>query len=246
MALIYYPDRIYKKTPALADVQRTQRNIKLEKGQADTTTVALDTVISADNDWKVNSIKFDFSNTTARDYAVKVIGGRKVVENINDSLWFIVTGTLWQKITLNSGFYTGTELATELETQLDAQTAFSDKGKTFTVAYSTSTGLFTITPSSGELKYIDKNNTQQLSDRQSIAGHLFGLTTDQAFASAITSDTACFGLNNEASIINETGSTIVEHYHDDIHTLSVDQALHITSSIAATTISYAIAYEEIN
>ena len=182
----------------------------------------------------------NFSAATARDYGWSIINGRKVVEGLNDYLWFQTNTSLWKKITLTPGFYTGDELATELQTQLDA--TFTPI--TFTVAYSETTGLFTITPSSGTLRYIDSNNAQTLPYRQSIAGHLFGLTATTALGATVTSDTAVFGLNNSTSLVDETASAVTEHFNDDIHILEVDQALNITSGTAAIYVDYAVSYEE--
>ena len=245
MAIVYYPNRVYKEIPPAIDRVRTMRDPMLIRGRSNVASTALDVVISpSTGNWNINSIKFTFDSATARDYSAKILGGRKVVTNLNDYLWFQHTNSLWQKITLSAGFYTGTELATELQTQLNANTEFTSLGITFTVAYDSATGLFTITPSSGELRYIDANNTQQLSDRQSIAGHLFGLTTDSAFGATVVSDTEVYGLGEEAAVIDASGSVVTEHYQDDLHVLNEDQALHLASSVAAVIINYEICYED--
>jgi len=172
------------------------------------------------------------------------MNGRKVVENLNDSLWFQINGTNPQSISLDVGFYTGTELATELQTQLNANADFTAKGVTFTVSYTPATGLYLITPSSGTIRYLDVNSAQMLSLRDSVAGHLFGLNADTSFGVTVTSDTAVFGLDTEASFISETASTVLEHYHDDIHSLTVDQAVHLVANTAGVSIDYTVVYEE--
>lgn len=244
MAIKYFPNSNFRR-PAAIDRVMAHRTLRTVRGAANVTSSALNTYISANSDWQVNSIKFNFSNAAARNYSVDIASGIKVVSGVNDTLWFLVPSTLWQKITLTEGFYTGTSLATEVKTRLDANAAYTAAGITFTVTYDTITGLFVITPSSGTIKYIQKNNTQPLPIRDSLGGHLLGLNADTAFAANVTSDTAQFGLNNEAWVIDESGSTVTEHFNDDIHVLSVDQALKLSSNTSGTIISYEIVYEEI-
>jgi hypothetical protein len=245
MSIIYFPNRTFKKNSPAIDRVMAQRSPQLIRGRTNVASNALSEVISCDTNWHLNAIKFTFSNVNSRSYSAKILGGVKVVQNLNDYLWFMMSGILWQKITLTPGFYTGTQLATELQTRLTANTAFTAAGKTFTVVYSDDTGLFTITPSSGTVRYIQTNTFRTISDKDSIAGHLFGLTQDTVFASSITSNTPVFGLNQEAWIIDEDDAVVTEHYNDDIHVLSMDQALHLTSNVANVSIDYEIQFEEI-
>lgn len=245
MSIVYYPNRIYKKPEPSIDRVMAKRDISVVRGRADITSSAMDVVLSANTGWHVNAVMFTFSNATSRNYSVSVMSGRKVVTNWNDYLWFHHSNSLWQKITLSAGFYTGTQLATELQSKLNANTEFVSLGVTFTVTYNATTGIFTITPSSGTLKYIQTNNTQQLSDRDSIAGHLFGLNSDSAFGATVTSQTPVYGLNEEAAFIEETASVATEHYNDDLHILEMDQAIHLESNTAAVAINYVVQYEEI-
>jgi len=245
MAIIYYPNRIFKgKVPAI-DREMAKRKPKKYDGQKDVTAEALDAIISSSTDWQVDSVLFQFSAAAPRDYSVKVLNGRRVVTDLNDYLWFEVQGQLWQRIILSDGFYTGTQLATELETQLNANAAFSAAGITFTVVYAPATGLFTVTPSSGTIRYLDVATSQTIRYRDSIAGHLFGFTTTGSFAATAVSDTPVYGLGTEAQFIDVTAGTALEHFHDDIHTLDVDQALHIEVGVAALTVNYSVVYEEI-
>jgi len=245
MSIKYFPDRVFKKNAAAIDRVMAKRAVKLFRGSANVSATALDETLSSNGDWQVNSIKFTFNNATARNYSVKVASGVKVLTDLNDSLWFQTPTTLWQKIVLSQGFYTGTELAAELQTQMNANTVYTAAGLTFTVAYAAATGLFTITPSTSTLKYLKTNTTQRLPERDSLGGHLFGLNADTALGATVVSDTAQFGLDTEAWIVDETGSVVTEHYNNDIQILSLDQSLHLESSIANTVITYEIAYEEI-
>jgi len=246
MPIKCFPNRIIKgKVPAIDRVM-AKRTTKTATGHQDTTAAALDQIVSADSDWIVDNISLRFSAATARNYSVRIRNGRKVVSTLNDYLYIRTADIGPQKITLTAGFYTGAQLATELQTRLNANASFLAAGITFTVAYVTTTGLFTITPNAGTVQYLDYQANEIPKNRESIAGYLFGLTANTAFLAAITSDTAVYGLNTETGIINQTASTVVEHYHDDIHTLSVDQALHIESSTGvAIVVDYTVVYEEI-
>jgi hypothetical protein len=245
MAIKYFPNRVFKKNAAAIDRVMAKRTMRVIRGQSNVAASALDAYISANSDWQLNSIKLNFSNAASRNYTVDIASGLKIVTDLNDSLWFQTPTTLWQKITLNAGFYTGTTLATELQSKLNANTVYVAAGLTFTVVYDSTTGLFTITPSTGNVRYIQTNNTQRLPERDSTGGHLLGLTATTNSVSAITSDTAQFGLNTESWIIDESASTVTEHYNNDIIMLSMDQALHLASNTANVTISYEVVYEEI-
>lgn len=249
MAIKYFPNRIYKKNDAAIDRVIAKRHVYTVSGYQDITADGLDTTINPDpgSDWQIDFIKLNFSNATPRNYTVKIANGRKVVSNLNDFLWFQTQNpsTIWQKITLSEGFYTGSELATELQTKLNANTAFSAIGTTFTVTYTAATGLFTVTPSAGTIKYIYHKVDFPLPDQYSIGGHLFGFDADAGFAAAISSSTPVFGLDDEAWIIDQTGSIVTEHYNDDLHILSIDQSVRIETNTAGTAISYAVGYEAI-
>lgn len=245
MAIRNFPNNIHSIPAHAIDRVLAQRSIKLVRGSANVAGTALDAYISANSGWQLNSIKFTFNNAVSKSYSALIASGLKVVENINDSLWFQTPTTLWQRIVLAPGFYTGTTLATQLQTKLNANAVYAAIPLTFTVAYSETTGLFTITPSSGTLKYIQTNNAQTLPTRDSLGGNLLGLNVNGSFGSTVVSDTTQFGLNAEAWIIDEDNSVVTQHYNDDIHILSVDQALHLTSNTAGTIITYEVAYEEI-
>ena len=232
-------------TPAI-DASITHRPEQSFRYAQDTSITPIIQTISNSTDWVVNSIAFHFNGVIARNYSVRILRGIYVVANYNDYLWIQATNSLWQRISLTDGFYTGNQLATHLQTQLNANTAFAALGVTFIVTYNALTGLFTITPSKNSVRYIDSNDTQSLRYRQSTAGQLFGFTTDTAFAASISSDTPIYGLNHQSAIIDETASTVTEHYHDDRHHLSLDQAIRIRSSVAALEVSIEVVYQNEN
>ena len=245
MGIKNYPNSLYKETVPAIDRTMAKRDPISSAFSQDVTATALDREITANSDWQVDSISFIFSNAVARDYSVKVKNGRKVVANYNNYLWIEAQNYMAEKITLSPGFYNGTDLATQLQTKLNANSVFSGASITFTVTYTASTGLFAITGST-PIKYLNANKSRDFMDSGSIAGHLFGFNvTDTAYALTTSSDTAVFGLNTEASIINQVASTATDHFHDDKHLLSIDQALHLESSVAALTIDYTVVYEEV-
>jgi len=244
MAIKDYPNRIQKQTVPAIDRVMAMRKPQLVRGSQDITASGLDVVVSTNDDWQINSIKFTFSGAGARNFSAKILGGRQVVADRNDSLWFQHADTLPQEITLDAGFYTGTELAAELKTQMDANAAFTALSVTFTVAYSATTGLFTITPSAGNIRYWNANTMTTPRYQDSIAGHLFGLTADVAYGSPIASNETVFGLNQEAWIIDETASIVTESFFDDLKILDIDQALHLETNTAAITVDYEVNYED--
>lgn len=245
MSVKYYPNRIFRASLSPVDAITQKDNVNQFKFVNDISATAIDEVISPLRDWKVVGIKFTFSNANARNYSASVIGGRSVINNLNDFLFFKTERTLPQKITLNQGFYTGTALANELKAQMDANSAFLDLGITFNVTYDDAIGEYTISPSSGNIQYLEENALGALPDRYSIAGHLFGFNQDTAITASITSDTAVPGLNSETAILLENANTDLSHYNSDPHTLSMDEAIKVTTNTAAVEVNYSIDYQNI-
>lgn len=250
MAIKNFPRSIYKtKVPAI-DRELAKRTPITVSGNKNMLPSGLDVTISSNADWQLDSIAFNFSNANAKNYYAQIKNGRKVVTKYNDSLWFWHRGAagsaLPQLIFLDAGFYTGAQLATHLQTKMNANTAWTALGTTFSVTYNATTGLFTIGPNAGEMRYLDDNSMQSTDIRQSFGGHLLGFNVDSAvFATTITSDTQVAGLNTETPIISQVASVATGHYHDDIHTLSIDQALHLqTNNGVATIVNYTVVYEE--
>jgi hypothetical protein len=164
----------------------------------------------------------------------------KVVEGLNDYLWFIATGFFPTKITLDEGFYDGDELAAHLKTKLDA--AFSPA--TFTIVYdSTTASKFTITASAGNIKYIEFNLQGYRPYKQSIAGHLFGFYADTDFTTAIESDTAVPALTLDVPISSTTDS-LTSVYFPDERLMDLDQALKLDVTSADAVVNWSVTYKE--
>lgn len=243
MPVIYYPSRpkIASKHASTLNTPPVSRTVA---GSIDTSAEGLSVILSQENNWVVNSVSLSFSDDTERDYGIAILSGYKVIHDLNDYLWIQANTTLWQQIRISAGFYNGEQLAEELETQLNVNQAFDDNGVTFTVDYNDLTGLFSITPSSGTIRYIQKANTV-LNKSDSVAGHLFGFTETTNFEASIDSDTPVFGLgvaNPVVPLSSTTGATNLHHYHDDVHKLSIDQALLIESAQANLTVDYVVNY----
>ena len=248
MSIIFYPGRIYKrgdKVPAIDRVM-ARRLPKIVRGSANVASNVLSEVISCDTDWMVDSISFDINSSVSKDFGYAIKNGVKIVKNYNDALWFHGSTTLPQRIVLSEGFYTGTELASELQTKLDANTAYNAASITFTVAYDNVTGLFDISPLGSNLKYLQINIAcPRGNDMDSIAGHLFGLTATNTFSSNVISDTIVAGLNDEVNIVYNIDSNATNYYSDTVRTLSMDQALHLKSNNSSSVIDWQVVYEEL-
>jgi hypothetical protein len=245
MPIPYFTNRTPKKPHAI-DRVLAQREVSVKSASASVTSSAISDYIYNNTDWQIDSISLNFSAATSRSYSVSVANGATIVSGRNDFLFIEASGLGRRQIFLTPGFYTGVRLATLLQNALNADTVFSGAGRTFTVVYSSTLGTFTITPNSGTIRYVDFDNTQPLPLKQSIAGYIYGLTANTSYTSSIASNSNVYGLNNEAWIIDATGSTVTEHYHDDIHVLSVNQAIHVESNTASgLIISYQIAYENL-
>jgi len=246
MAIKYFPNRVYKgQVPAIDRVLAKRQPITVT-GAANTTSVALDVVVSANDNWQLDTLGLSFSGATSRDFYAYIQNGRKIVANLNDFLWIQVDGDAPQLITLTAGFYNGTALAAHLKTKLDANAAFITLGAApFTVAYVAATGLFSITPTAGQIRYLDVATQATLPTRQSIAGHLIGLTADSAYGASVSSDTAVYGLTTEIPFISQASSTALSYYTNTAQPLSIDQSVHLTSSVAAVVVNYEAVYEVI-
>jgi len=245
MSIKLYPNRVFRSLPTAVDAIMHKDTVKQLKGVSDITATPINEVVTPKRDWKIVGIKFSFDSGTARDYSASIIGGRSVLENLNDFLFFQIPGTLKRKITLDPGFYTGTELAAELKVKMDADSAFSGLGVTFTVTYNSATGEYTITPSTGTLKYFEFNPSGTLPDQYSIAGHLFGFNETVGFSASLTSDTPVPGLDSETAIIDVTAGTDLSHYNSDIHYLSLDEAIRIETSTSAVVVDFSVDYQEV-
>ena len=252
MSIIYYPNRTFKRGDRVPAIDRimAKKIPQTIRGTANIASNSLSQVISYDYDWQVDSISFLISNAASKDFGYAVMNGIRVVTNYNDALWFWVTTTNPQRIVLTDGFYTGTQLATQLRTQLNANTTYIATGITFTVTYNNTTGLFVITPitpAGQTIKYMQKNNNAGTNNYiDSIAGNLFGLTTDGAYAANVTSDTVVVGLDDEVNVVYNLASTLSSYYSDTTHPLSMDQALHLKSSNGvSSTIDWQVVTEQI-
>jgi hypothetical protein len=240
MSIIYYPWRTPRAKKPVVDYLMNKSAILTSNGSFDLSGGALEEIISHSEDWTITSIALSFSAAVSKTYTVSVINGMKVVEGLNDYLWFIATDFFPTKITLDEGFYDGDELAAHLKTKLDA--AFSPA--TFTIVYdSTTASKFTITASAGNIKYIEFNLQGYRPYKQSIAGHLFGFYEDTAFASVIESDTEVPALTLEVPTSTDS-DTLTSVYFEGDRLMDLDQALKLDVTSAAAVVNWSVTYKE--
>jgi len=249
MPIIYYADG-NKKKPYYNPVELKMKSRKVlsDDGHADLTASGLNyTFWQAEESWLVHEVSLHFGSADLKDYSAIRVTGRGIISQLNDLLWLKCDGYPEQDIYLTQGFYTGATLATELQTQLDANAAFVAAGVApFTVSYDNVTGKFTITTAAGNIQYFQTNTTVGV-NRNSTAGIVFGFTTDGVAAGTITNDTDVCGLNNEIPIITQNNSVaqnVIVNMNDLSPQFDVDSGLKLTTSVVATTVNYKILYEK--
>ncbi len=111
-------------------------------------------------------------------------------------------------IDTSDGTYEGSELATALQTAMNADNTLTGTGTiTFAVSYSTTTKLFTLDATAG--------NTIAYTNTGSDAGSTYGFTADAAAAQTITSDTAASGepQNTISTIHAGIEQAIIQYCH---------------------------------
>ena len=250
MPITYYPNSRIKKPYNPIDKQQKKKTILSETNKVDLTASGMNYTLWHPSDkWVVHEILMHFGATTARNYSVNKVIGRGIISSLNDSLYFQTSGSPAQRIILSQGFYTGSQLASELKTQMDGNQAFIDAGATpFTITYNGTTGKFTIVAAGlSQIQYFVLNVAVNV-NKDSTASEVIGFNADSAMANTLVGDTAVFGLGDNIPINAETGST-------DLNTIvnmdslspnfDVDGALNIIISVTKdTTVDYKITYEE--
>ena len=109
-----------------------------------------------------------------------------------------------ETITLDTGFYTHTELAAELQSKMNANNTLTGTGTlTFSCTYNTITFLHEIETDSGTIAF-----TYSGSD----AGDTFGFTADASAALSITSDTSVVASDTIAFTFSDPGNSSVVTY----------------------------------
>jgi hypothetical protein len=242
MSITYYADELPRKSKPAIQVQQNERILRSVSGSKDITSSALDVTIWEPSNWEIADILLTFSTTTPKNYAIQKIIGRGVVTGLNDRFYLRSLDDPPQKIVLDQGFYNGTQMATELKTQLDANAAFVAAGiAPFTVSYNATTGLFTITPAAGTIQYLHVNDRVPVR-RNSTAGPVLGFTANTALSASVISDTAVAALGTAVDVLSATASANVDIVSNDLLPMDVDQSLAINTNTAAVTASYKVTY----
>ena len=250
MPITYYYDSKFKKPyPNIEKIQK-RKVILSPDGQTELTAGLDYTLWYAVPNWVAHEVLLHYSAATARSYSINKVIGRGIITNLNDLLWISCRNYGAQPIVLSQGFYTGDQLAVELKTQMDANTAFVDSlTAPFTVSYSSATGKFTITANGAKtIQYFVTNTTVGV-NRNSTAAQVIGFNVDSAFANSIVSDTVVAGLGDKVPI-DQMGACTDINTIVNLDSLSsyfdVDGALNITiGAIAGLTVNYKILYEEV-
>lgn len=248
--ITYYYDSLKKKPyPDFEKIQK-RKTILSDSGTEDLSTSGLDyTFWYPVNNYIIHEVLLHYSDTTTRSYSINKIIGRGIISGLNDLLYISAEDCAIQPIILSQGFYTGDDLATELETQMNANTYFVDAGAApFDVAYDNTTGLFTITANGSQTVQYFVINTTVPVNRNSTAAQVVGFNADSVMANSIVSDTVVAGLGDVIPIDAESPNTdtnTIINLDSLSPNFTVDQALNITISTVAVTVNYQISYEEI-
>ena len=110
-------------------------------------------------------------------------------------------------ITLSDGSYSGSDMATELQTKMNANTTLTGSGPaiTFTVSYNSTTSKFTINADTG--------NTIAYDHSESNAGLTLGFNDDASASQTITSNQAA----SDPTAIIETLRDAIEDYVQNVY-----------------------------
>jgi len=243
MPIVNYPD-----TPGGYEnrIDRQQKGSKLLTvvDHVDLNVAALSlSLYNLEESWKVREVAFAFSNANARTFTIKKKSGRGIVSLANSYFWLAQTSAVAQRIDLDEGFYdTATAFVAHVKAQLDANQAFSDAGVTFTVAHGAATKLISITPSSGQVKYVD-NNTAAAARPKSVASPVLGFTADQGFAASVTGDEP-IDIGTEYVIDSNVGDTSTSYIFTDELDMDIDTELLVESAAGpAVEVTVKVTYE---
>ena len=247
MAIVYYPNSVVKKYPPVVDKLQRLNTLETAVGSKDLNTGALDTTIWYPGNYEISRVAMHFDGAASKIYSADIVQGRGIVTGANDKLFFLVNAAQWGLITLSQGFYNGTTLATEIKTQLDANTDFVAQGSTpFTVSYTAATGVFSIAPAAGMIQYFETNHCiMPVLGNRSTAANVVGLNQDSAMVAAVVSDTVVPNLGVGTSYFSGT-STALNVLGTDTLPMTVDNGLRLQVNSVATTVHYEVLYKVLN
>jgi len=229
MPIINYPDAPGGYVNRIDQASKSNRN-RIAIGSADLTTDTLSLrVTNLWEAWRIKEIAFSFTNANARTFTISKVSGLGIITHRNDYFWLAHTDVVAQRIIITPGFYrTDASFTAEVKSQLDSNAAFAAAGITFTVAHDLDTRLFSITPSSGQVKYV-YDNTSQSARTKSIASPVLGFTADTVFGAAATG-TVPVDLDVEYVVDSNVGDTSTTYLFTDALEMDLDSELLITSN----------------
>jgi flagellar hook-associated protein 3 FlgL len=152
---------------------------------------------------KSDSGVIDTSKVTLDNYEVRLKNIYTVTAGTNDGLRFD-PGTGAVTATLAAGSYTGTELAAQIKTAMDAQGG----GKTYTVSFSDTTGKFSITNDVANAATLSLQSTDALSTARSLLGLTGADQTAIVAGGTAASDLDTTGLAGVSKQVNVYDTTL--------------------------------------
>ena len=172
---------------------------------------------------KSDSGVVDSSKVTLDNYEVRVKNIYTVTAGTNDGIQFD-PGTGAVTATLASGSYTGTELAAQIKTAMDAQGG----GKTYTVGFNDTTGKFSITNDGTNATALSMLYSNGASTAKSLMG---SAGTDQAaivVGATVTSDldtTELAGVSKQSSVYDTTIATNIFNITSSNNTVVINDSV---------------------
>lgn len=242
MSITYYPGETSKMKMHVIEQLQQPNVLHSVFGSQDLESANLSVGAWCPKGWEIHRVSVNFSTQAARDYSISIVRGIGIATGKNDRLWVKVDSVSAQEIIIPQGFYTGSTLAVALATALDAG-GFPSASKPFNVGYSSSTGLFTITPAAGNAQVFVENTTKSVK-RISTAASLIGFTSNTTNTTPLTGNVSVLGLGTKMVYLSGNDSTSVDILSTDVVAMTIDNQILIETSGSLTGIaSYEIVYK---
>ena len=241
MPIMYYPGEWAKMKMHVIEQQQQPNMLHSVFGTQNLSSGMLLAGVWCPKGWEVRRVSLNFDDATSKDYSVSIVRGVGIVAGKNDRLWIKVDTVPAQEAIIPQGFYTGDTLATAIATALNA-CDFPTASKPFTVVYGSSTGLFTISPASGNAKLLTSNTTVRVR-WIGTAAPLIGFTTDTGMTTDLVSDTAVGGMGTEMAYLSASGSSSLNIMSTDVVAMTTDDQLLVAASCSTGIAAYEVVYK---
>lgn len=242
MAIIYYPDEVFKQRRHVVEQLQQPNMLYGTFGTQNLGSGALAAGIWSSKGWEVRRISLNFTSASNKTYTLSVVHGIGIAAGLNDRLWVKVPGLSTQEIIIPQGFYTGATMATALAAALNAS-GLPAASKAFTASYDSSAGTFTIAPNAGTMRIYKTNPGVNVRSNSTLAP-LIGFTANTADGASAVSDAAVLGLGTAMTYLSAVNSTSVDVLSTDAVAMTMDNQLLISaSSSSSMTASYEVVYK---